>query len=721
MAATNPKIIAVQAKADAPPPAFHARELWRLIRVCSQYRGLLLIGLALTVVFACFHTASVGTAFPVFKILLEEEGARGWTNRVIAGERLGLTFAPFRDERMVIVAGIDPDGPAAAAGVHLGDGLTAQDGAPCAAWLAQIADAESGASLAVQAHASGDTSAAPRALALRVDELDTADRMLHRAASWFLPASDANKLETLTRLLIALLVVVVVANVFRYFGEIYVSEAVLRAMLQLRSQLYERTLQLPLSFFAGQDTSDIVGRFVQDIQEIQRGMITLFSKFIREPLRALFVLGFALFLDWRLTLTVVVVTPVVVAIFWRVGKSVKKSNRKLLQAYGVMIGALTASLQNLRVVKAYTAEQRERARLRDIDLRVFKQQLKLARLQAMVSPTMETIAIVAISVLTLWLAQRVLAQELEISRFATLGIALSLLFDPLRKLSDVYVRVMRSTAGAERIFQVIDHPIEADLSPATIELQPLTHAIEFDHVTFAYPGAEQAAVRDVHLTITRGETVAIVGPNGSGKTTLVSMLPRFFDPGSGRILYDGQDIRTATLASLRRQIGLVTQDAVIFAGTPQENIAYGQNGQEPGSIVEAARRAYADEFIRQIPGEYEARLGERGTTLSGGQRQRMAIARAIFRNAPILIFDEATSQIDSESELKIQSALREFARGRTTIIIAHRLSTIQFADRIVVMDNGRILDIGTHRELFERCGLYRTLCETQFVTEPTAT
>ena len=211
--------------------------------------------------------------------------------------------------------------------------------------------------------------------------------------------------------------------------------------------------------------------------------------------------------------------------------------------------------------------------------------------------------------------------------------------------------------------------------------------------------------------------MAIVGPNGCGKTTLVSMLPRFYDPQGGSVAIDGMDIRDASLLSLRRQIGLVSQEAVIFAGTPVENIGYGASDIDVNRVEDAARRAFADEFIRKLDGGYQASIGERGSTLSGGQRQRLAIARAIYRDAPILIFDEATSQIDTESELKIQTALREFSKGRTTIIIAHRLSTIQFASRIVVMEAGRIIDTGPHRELLARCPLYRTLCETQIIQE----
>jgi ABC-type multidrug transport system fused ATPase/permease subunit len=380
-----------------------------------------------------------------------------------------------------------------------------------------------------------------------------------------------------------------------------------------------------------------------------------------------------------------------------------------------MIGALTASLQNLRVVKAYTAEAHERARLDEVDRRMFRQQLKLARLDAFLSPMMETLAVLSGSALTIWLASQVLNHTLSLSTFATLGVALAMIFDPLRKMTDVYVRIQRASAGAERIFQVLDTPVETVAADTGTDVAALEKTLEFVDVSFTYPSAGGPALSDVNLTIRRGETIALVGPNGCGKTTLVSMLPRLFDPDRGEVRYDGLNVRKATHASLRRQFGLVPQEAVIFEGTPIENIAYGNGRIDRARVEDAARRAYADEFVRNIPGGYEAVLGERGSTLSGGQRQRLAIARAIYRDAPILIFDEATSQIDSESELKIQNALREFAKGRTTIIIAHRLSTIQFADRIVVMDAGRIVDAGTHKELFERCSVYRTLCETQFV------
>lgn len=718
----DPKLLSADAKPPSKDYRLRIRQLGRIVGLAWPHRGKLALGLVFTVLFAGLHTASLGGAFPVFKLLLEDEGLQGWMDRTLAGQRLGVRMTPPADERSVRVVSVDDSQRSAATGLRQDDVLTDPAGGEIAAWLNDVAHEEEGATIEVQVtRPTGEQRLAQ--VVLDRSAMSVGDRLRRRlmrtAASW-IPAdahTSEGRLRVLSRLLIGLVLVVIAANVCRYFGEVLIAYAVLHSMMRLRTRLYERTLQLPMSFFGQQPTADLVTRFVQDIQEIQRGMLTVFGKFIREPLKAIFILGLAFVLDWRITLTMIIVTPMAVTMFLLVGRSVKKANRKLLQAYGMMIGALTTSLQNLRVVKAYTAEDHERDHLRRVDLRMLKQQYKLAKLQAFVSPMMETMAILAGSLLTVWLASRVLHDHLETSKFVTLGVVLTMLFDPLRKLSDVYVRVQRSTAGAERIFQVMDEPVEKDLTEARQQLGPLGQAIEYADVTFTYPGAGEPALRNIDLHIGQGETLAIVGPNGCGKTTLVSMLPRFFDPDSGVIRYDGVDIREADLKSLRKQIGLVSQEAIVFSGTPLENIVYGMASPDSAAAQEAAQRAYADEFIRKIPGGYEADLGERGTTLSGGQRQRLAIARAIFRNAPILIFDEATSQIDTESELKIQNALAEFAQGRTTLIIAHRLSTIQFADRIAVMEAGRIIDAGTHGELFDRCGLYRTLCETQFVND----
>ena len=709
----DPTLISADAQDPRKDKAFHAREFRRLVVLTWAYKRALVTGLVCTVLFALTHTASLGGVFPVFVILLEDEGLQQRADRTLAGERLGATLVRGTSETFVRVGRVSEALPGDTGGVKLDDALHDPEGRPIEDLLHDLANAPSGQTVTVVAV---DAGGERRTLQITPDDLDFHSAVLRWGAS-LIPA-DANtaqgKLRLLGTILGMLIVIVIAANVFRYFGEVLIATAILRTMMALRAQLYERTLQLPMSYFSGQPTADLVSRFVQDVQEIQRGLITLFGKFIREPLRALCIFGVALWIDWRITLTMVIVAPVAALTFMLVGRSVKKANRKLLQAYGLMIDALTTSLQNLRVVKAYTAEHQERDRLYQVDRKVLRQQLKLTKLQAFISPMMETLAVIAGSILTVWLASCVLSDELGPSEFVTLGFVLGMLFDPLRKLTDVYVRVQRSTAGAERIFQVIDHPIESDLTTGKVDLKPLATSIELSGVSFTYPGAIAPALTDIDLTIHRGETIAIVGPNGCGKTTLVSMLPRLFIPDAGTIRYDGVDLSDATLRSLRLHIGLVSQEAIVFAGTPRDNIAYGLESHGPSQIEKASRRAFADEFIRQIPGAYDANLGERGTTLSGGQRQRLAIARAIFRDAPILIFDEATSQVDTESELKIQNALRELSKDRTTLIVAHRLSTIQFARRIVVMEGGRIVDTGTHDELLTRCRLYKTLCETQF-------
>ncbi len=719
----NPKLISADMKKgkDASKK-FRARDLARVLALAAPYKRSLALGLLLTIVFAVFHTLSIAGAFPVFKILLEDEGLGGWADRIVASERMGVSLAPpTADGRLMVLQ--TPDAVPGHTGFRAGDILLSckiGEGGEIHGGRAVVEAVTSlihPQPLLVRVASEGVV----RTVEVMPRDVSTKLRVLKNVLTLIpIDPNDKNsKLWTLGYLLAGLVSIVFVGNVFRYLGEVLIAQAVLRSMLDLRARLYERVLQLPMSFFAGQPTADLVTRFVQDVQEIQRGLMTFFGKFIREPLKAALLLGFAFTLDWRITLTMVVAVPITMGVFLAVGRKVKKANRRLLQGYGYMIDALTTSLHNLPVVKVYTAEAQEQARLTMVDRHMFKQQLKLAKLQAFVSPMIETLAVIAGGMGTVWLASRVVHHALPISTFVTLGVALAMLFDPLRKLTDVYVRLQRSTAGAERVLQVIDYPIEQDARADHKEIQPLATAIAFEHVTFTYPNAEAPALTDINLVIRKGETIALVGPNGCGKTTLVSMIPRLRVPDTGTICFDDTPLSQADLPSLRRQISVVSQEAVVFAGTPADNIGYGtpiDDGQADRRerVIQAARRAHADAFIGNIPGGYDADLGERGTTLSGGQRQRLAIARAIYRDAPVLIFDEATSQIDSESEQNIQEALKEFAQDRTTIIIAHRLSTIQFATRIVVMEAGKIIDSGTHKELLARCPLYRKLCETQF-------
>ncbi|MGB0716249.1 MAG: ABC transporter ATP-binding protein [Phycisphaerae bacterium] len=692
---------------------------WKAFRQITTraypYRGRIAMGFLLTLIFAGIHTLSIATVLPVLKVLLEDEGLTGWMHRSVLASRLEVTLGPPTASDPYLRVLKRPSDPTEANDLRVGDLIKMQgDTGIDLHTLATMArtDREAIDLTIVRENETKQINATLLGVSMQ-------ERLWLSIAGWFPTdaSNTAGKFKTLTMVLVGLVVLVVVGNTLRYLGQVMIASAVLQTMVDLRAELYERVLQLPLAFFAGQSTSDLVTNFVQDMQVIQRGLLTFFGKFLREPLKAMLILGLALALDWRITLTLVIAVPLAVIVFGQVGKRVKRANRKLLQGYSVMINTLTTSLQNLPVVKTYTAEQQERKHLSAVDRHMFRQQLKLARLEAFVSPMVEVLAVVATAVATGWLGSLVLKGELSLATFGTLGVALAMVFDPLRKLTDVYVRLQQSTVGAERIFSVLEQPIESDSNKGHETAQPLKRAIEFDRVSFTYPGAERPALDQVSVTIHQGETVALVGPNGSGKSTFANLIPRLRNPDNGEIRYDGVPLTSLDLHALREQISIVSQDAVVFAGTPARNISYGVDQPDPEAIRDAAARAFANDFIMSMPGEFEADLGERGTTLSGGQRQRLAIARAIYRDAPILIFDEATSQIDAESEQQIQTALQEFAADRTTIIIAHRLSTIQFADRIIVMENGQAIDQGKHDELYERCTFYRRLCDTQLAAQ----
>jgi ABC-type multidrug transport system fused ATPase/permease subunit len=317
-----------------------------------------------------------------------------------------------------------------------------------------------------------------------------------------------------------------------------------------------------------------------------------------------------------------------------------------------------------------------------------------------------------------WLAQRSMRGEISPQEFLYMGLLMAAVFDPIRRVSTIFTRMQRADAACARIFEIIDMPAEERNGLAGRVLPPLRGEIEFRDVTFTYPGQQVPALAEINLTVTAGQRVAIVGPNGSGKTTLIGLLLRFFEPGAGAILVDGTDIATASIRSLRGQVSLVTQEAIVFAMSARDNIGYGLAGATEEQIVEAARKAHADEFIERMPDGYDTVIGESGATLSGGERQRLSLARAIIRDAPIFIFDEATSQIDVDSEQKIHQAMVEFMRGRTSLVIAHRIATISDADQIVVLDRGRIEDQGTHDELLTRCELYKTLYYTHLAGAP---
>jgi ATP-binding cassette, subfamily B, bacterial MsbA len=526
----------------------------------------------------------------------------------------------------------------------------------------------------------------------------------------------------------ALFVLGIFGSITRFFQE-YLSEiTAITAINDIRKKLYDRMLHLPLGYFTRHGSSDLTARLVSDAIGLQDGFKTILGKAVQEPINATFALLAAMYIDWRLTFFIIVFTPVMVTVIRKLGKKVRRAARATLERNAAMLGQIESSFVGIRVVKSTTAEPFERRRYRRVLEELRTQQNRMAKYDAWSTPLLEMLGLMAMGCVLLFATWLVFVdRSLKPDELIPLMICLVAIAEPLRRISKLNAVLQKGNAAASRIFEILNEPAEGGMSAplvktATPSLQhergahaTFNQAISFNHLTFSYPGASTPALIDVNLTVPKGTSVAIVGRNGSGKTTLLSLLPRFFEPDSGGISIDGLDVRQWPLRRLRRMIGIVTQEAVLFPGTIGQNIAYADPRIGRDRIVAAAQRAHAHEFILAKPGEYDAAVEGLGGQLSGGQRQRLNIARAILRDTPILILDEATSQIDAESEHFIQGAIAELMKDRTTFVIAHRFSTILSADVIVVMEAGRIVGQGKHEELLATCETYKQLYERQLV------
>jgi len=513
-----------------------------------------------------------------------------------------------------------------------------------------------------------------------------------------------------------LLIATTIASICN-FMHLYLSGALSISMTaKIRQQAFRTVVNLPLMTVVSRGPSEFVARIVRDTVELQRGFIALTSKSVSHVAKGAAALAAAFIFDWGLTLGACVAGPLLALVLRKIGKKVRRGTRGSLKAQEGLLRVSTEALQGLRSVKANTGERAASRQFRTINREVMLHELKVRTGRAMSTPAVEGLVLIAVGALAIIAAGLIIDGSLSLPRFVlTIG-ALTVAGASFRPLAGLVTEMQAAAAPAERLLEILGEPPE---QPGRAKLPALarhTKSIEFDGVSLTYAGAEQQTLIDISLTIPFGERVAIVGPNGAGKTTLVSLVPRLVVQNEGKVLIDGTDIAGVSLRSLRRQIGLVAQETVLFRGSIADNIGYGMGASvSREQIIDAAVRARADEFIRRIPGGYDADLAEQGASLSGGQRQRLAIARAILRNPTILILDEATSQIDAESEAQIGAALEAFSRGRTAIIIAHRLATVVNADRIVVMEGGRIADQGTHNELLNRCELYRRLTHTQLI------
>lgn len=730
-------------------PAAPADKRWlpsfrRSFAFLGPHRRTLIIGLLAALGVSVCYTFSMSSIIPMLKVFFaDHETLADWVNRNEAERRLGA-----------VLAGDLPDDPA---GLHI-DAL--RPGSLNHALLrggeriSAVGDARPGShELMRRIAAHADTTLADVAIRDRddVERRVTLTLQPHRPlattlAGWLrtiLPAGTSayDRLTTLALVMAALVLVALLGEFCRFLNEGLIAVAIQRAMHDLRTGMAGHVMQLPLDWYNRQPPGDTLGRFAQDVGKVEVGLTTLFGKVIREPLKAVGVLTVTLLIDWRLLLLALIGLPIGV-IFIRVfGRIVKQAQKRASQSWGRLLDHLGEKLAGIRVVKAYNMETAEARRFEHEGRELKKAQTHIELVDAATNPALEMLAVLAVALFVMYGAVRVFQQELEPQLFFAAVVCLGGIFDPLRKLGNVNNRLYAADASARRVFELLDLPPEevaarqaaprgalhaaADAGNGAAGLPRFAQAIEFRGVSFAYPAnPHKRVLSNVSFSVERGQTIALVGPNGSGKTTLTALLLRFFEPTAGQIVIDGRDIATAPLRALREQIGLVTQDAVIFSDTVRANIAYGAADVPQATIEAAARLAHIEDFIRALSIEhhgtvtrgYDAQISARN--LSGGQRQRIALARAVLRDPPILILDEATSQVDSESERRIQEALDDVTRGRTTFVIAHRFSTIAHADRVVVLDEGRVVGLGTHDELLDACPLYATLCRTQFAPAP---
>jgi ABC-type multidrug transport system fused ATPase/permease subunit len=524
--------------------------------------------------------------------------------------------------------------------------------------------------------------------------------------------------DSLTKAVIFIVLVIGIITVIRCLAKYYQSylaEKVVQVGINnLRRDVFWHVMNMPMGYFALERPSDTVSRLVRDTGVMGNGIKVLLGKALREPMNAMFFLAAAAYIDWQLTLIFLGSAP---PTFWLVsllGRKMKKASKKSLMAWSQMLAKLQETTAGLKVVKVYNQQNYERDVFEVINQKLLKQLLKISRVDAATMPVLEVLGMAAGSAALIAGASMVARKQLEPTEFLVLVILLGTAAEAVRKTSDIWNKIQEANAASERVFSIMDEPVELEKPDAT-ELLPFRNQIEFRDIVFSYPACDEPVLNHINLKVKAGHNVALVGPNGSGKTTLANLIPRFYDPDSGQVIIDGQDIKLVSLQSLRNQIGMVTQDVVTFNDTIAANIAYGRTGAAMEEIIDAAKRAYAHDFIISMPAGYDTMIGEHGLGLSGGQLQRIAIARAILKNPSILIFDEATSQVDAESEAKIHKAIEEMMAERTCLIIAHRFSTVVSADVIVVMDKGKIAAQGRHEELIKKSRLYQSLYENQLL------
>ena len=502
----------------------------------------------------------------------------------------------------------------------------------------------------------------------------------------------------------------------RYVQEYYIKTAGLLVVQDIRNDLYQHSLSLSLGFYSRSSTGSLMSCVLNDVGILQRSAADVLVEIVREGSTLIGLTALAFYQDWRLALLAFSVLPLSVVPAAVIGRRIKDNTRKSQAAMGNLTAVLQESFSGVKVIKAFGSEKVEEKRFYDENLRFYHFMRKALKYDSASAPMIEILAAFGVAAVVWYGLHRVLSGETSQGELLSFVAAIGMMYGPLKKLTKINNNVQRAIGAAERVFDVLDEKVEIKDAPDAVDLGRARGEVVFDHVDFAY--GDEPVLKDFSVTASPGEVVAIVGPSGAGKSTLVGLLARFYDPRAGHILIDGVDLRRLSQKSLKANIAYVDQETFLFNRSIAENIRYGRPEATDAEVAHASRMAFAEDFIGQAPDGYRTEIGDRGARLSGGQRQRICIARALLKDAPILILDEATSALDTESEAMVQKALLNLMENRTTFVIAHRLSTVMHADKIVVMADGEIQQVGTHAELLRQGGLYKRLYDMQFQEQP---
>ena len=521
--------------------------------------------------------------------------------------------------------------------------------------------------------------------------------------------------ESLKVLCITLLGVFFTKNIFLYIKNILLRIVELKLVKNIRDRLYQHIQTLSLGYFNTKETGYITSIVMNDVGQFQSAVGVVFQRLFVEPINILTFVTLLFIISWKLAIIAIVILPLAGIAIVTIGRSIRRKSRRTQTKIAEIMQILTETLSSIRIVKAFVNEKEEVKKFTGESQNYFNLLLQRARLDLISGPVTESFGVI-IGVVLLWYGgMEVLSNEgLSAEDFIRFIVILFSILGPIKQMSNVNIKIQMGAASAERIFGLLDTPPEIVEKADAVDLGEFRQSIEFDRVHFEYNDGDERVLDEVSFTINKGEVVAMVGPSGSGKSTIADLIPRFYDVSRGTIRIDGHDIRETTLASIRGNMGIVTQEVILFNDTIRNNIAYGQPNVSEEAIRQAADAANATTFIEETTHEFDTLIGERGVNLSGGQKQRLAIARALLKNPPILILDEATSALDTESEKMVQRAIEVLIKDRTALVIAHRLSTVQNADKIIVLEKGEIIEVGSHIDLYNKGGLYRRLYDIQF-------